>query len=330
MKEFLNRIYQQGTFSRQEARDLLLKVTAGEFAEVEVAALLSAFNMRPVTSEELLGFREAMLERALRIDLSAFEPMDIVGTGGDGKNTFNISTLSAFVIAGAGVRVAKHGNYGVSSVSGSSNVLELLGITFTNDITSLNQQLEVCGFTFLHAPLFHPAMKIVAPVRKVLGVRTIFNLLGPICNPADPSCFLLGAYSRDIAGLYASVMQKANKKYAVVHALDGYDEISLTGSTFVLTNEKAQVIEPEDWGFSRVFPGDIYGGKSPEAAKQIFLSVIQGLGTDQQNAVVIANAGLAISVAKGIYPQFGIASARESLESGAAYKVLRKYIGLQQ
>jgi anthranilate phosphoribosyltransferase len=296
---------------------------------VEVSALLSAFNLRPVTSDELLGFREAMLERALRIDLSAFDPMDIVGTGGDGKNTFNISTLSAFVAVGAGVKVAKHGNYGISSVSGASTVLELMGAVFTNDPHIIRKQIEVCGFTFLHAPLFHPAMKSVAHVRKALGIRTVFNLLGPLSNPADPSCFLLGAYNRDTAGLYASVLQKANKRYAVVHALDGYDEISLTGSSFVLTPDKAQVVEPEDWGFSRIFPGDIDGGKTPEAAKQIFLNIIQGLGTDQQNAVVIANAGLAISVYKGIAVEDGIAEARVSLDSGSAYKILQQYISLQ-
>lgn len=329
MRKHLELLYSGGSFSREEAHALMMSVTEGQYSDVEIAALLSALNLRPVGSEELLGFRDAMLERALRIDLSAYDPLDIVGTGGDGKNTFNISTLSCFVAAGAGVKVVKHGNYGVSSVSGASNVLEALGAKFTNDTDVIRQQLDQSGFTYLHAPLFHPAMKYVAPVRKAMGVRTIFNLLGPLSNPADPGYFVLGTYNRDTAGLYAAVMQKAGKHFAVVHALDGYDEISLTDSLFLLTPEKAQVVEPEDWGLPRVYPRDIEAGNSAEAAKEIFLNVIQGLGTEEQNAVVAANAGIAIAVAKHIAPEYGIDEAKESLRSGAAWKVLQNYLKVQ-
>lgn len=329
MRTYLEILYSGGEFDREEARKLMLAVTEGQYSDIEVAALLSALNLRPIGSEELLGFRDAMLERALRIDLASFSPMDIVGTGGDGKNTFNISTLSCFVAAGAGVKVAKHGNYGVSSVSGASNVLESLGARFSNNPTQISRQLEGSNFTYLHAPLFHPAMKHVAPVRKAMGVRTVFNLLGPLSNPADPDFFLLGAYNRDTAGLYAAVMQKAGKHFAVVHSLDGYDEISLTEAVFVLTHDKAQVVEPEDWGFRRVLPRELEAGSSPETAKQVFLNVIQGLGTDEQQDVVVANAGLAISVAKNIAPEYGIAEARESLDSGAAFKALQNFLNIQ-
>ena len=283
--------------------------------------------MRSITIEELQGFRDALLQMALQPGISTHNVMDIVGTGGDGKNTFNISTLSCFIVAGTGNKIAKHGNYGATSISGSSNVMEQLGYCFTTDSSVLNRQLDEAGICFLHAPLFHPALKAVAGVRKSLGVRTFFNMLGPMANPAQPQYQLVGVYNLEMARLYNYLLQQSKATFSILHSLDGYDEISLTGDTKVIGNGGEQLFTPEQLGKRRVLPADLYGGSSPEDAAAIFLKILKREGTWAQNAVVIANAAMALHAMN----QYGdyescYQMAVESLESGKAYAALKKLL----
>lgn len=286
---------------------------------------MSVFLMRPITVDELSGFREAMLELCLKTKFDEEDTIDIVGTGGDGKDTFNISTLSCFVVAGAGVKVTKHGNYGVSSVSGSSNVLEAIGYKFTNDASVLNKQLNAAGLCFMHAPLFHPAMKNVAPVRKELGVRTFFNLLGPLVNPCRPKYMLLGTYDLEIMRIYNYLLQETSHRYVILHSLDGYDEISLTGDYKIVSGEKEQIVKPEITCKAE----DLSGGKTVEESAGIFMHVLKGKGTKPQTEVVIANAAVAINCVK---ENLSLAEctvmARESIGSGSAFKSYEKLISL--
>jgi anthranilate phosphoribosyltransferase len=281
--------------------------------------------MRPITVDELSGFREAMLELCLKIKFDAKDTIDIVGTGGDGKDTFNISTLSCFVVAGAGVKVTKHGNYGVSSVTGSSNVLEAIGYKFTNDVSVLNEQLNEVGLCFMHAPLFHPAMKNVAPVRRELGVRTFFNLLGPLVNPSNPKYMLLGTYNLEILRLYNYLLQESGHKYVVIHALDGYDEISLTGNYKVVSGNSEEIVVPKNI-FKSV---DLIGGKTVDESARIFMSVLRGEGTQAQNEVVLANSAIAINCVKeNLSLEECNALASDSLKSKKALIVYEKLISL--
>ncbi|HEX7846400.1 MAG TPA: anthranilate phosphoribosyltransferase, partial [Chitinophagaceae bacterium] len=256
--------------------------------------------------------------------------IDIVGTGGDGKNTFNISTLSCFIVAGAGQKVAKHGNYGASSVSGASNVMEQLGYKFKNDNSALKKEIEGAGICFLHAPLFHPALKVVGPIRKNLAMRTFFNMLGPMVNPANPAYQLVGVFSLEMARIYNYLLQQTEKPFCIIHSLDGYDEISLTNDTKVISNDGEKIMTPEQLGKRMVEPHDIYGGNSVEEAAKIFTKVVRGEGTWAQNAVVLANAAMALHCT-GNYKTYedAFAAAVESLESGEAYKALQKLIALQ-
>jgi anthranilate phosphoribosyltransferase len=282
--------------------------------------------MRPITLNELKGFRKALLDLAIPVDFSAYETIDMCGTGGDGKNTFNISTLASFVVAGAGYKVAKHGNYGVSSVSGSSNVLESLGYQFTNEEKVLQQQLEVANITFLHAPKFHPAMASVAPVRKELKMKTFFNMLGPIVNPARPNHQLSGVFSLELARLYHYLFQEEQgKKYAVIYGLSGYDEISLTDDFVMKTNEGEFLLKPEDIGLARISPSEISGGNSVDDAVKIFMTILSGRGTEAQNDVVCANAAIAIGLMKKEKTNFTecFAEAKDSLLGGSAMKSLK-------
>ena len=319
MKTLLNNLYNHQTLSRLEAREVLTQIAKGEFDPFQVASFLTVFNMRSITVEELAGFRDAMLALCLAIDLSEFQPIDLCGTGGDGKNTFNISTVSAFVVAGAGVKVAKHGNYGVSSVSGSSNVMQYFGYQFTNDQDVLKRQVDQAGICFLHAPLFHPAMKHVAPVRRALGVKTFFNMLGPMVNPCFPKHQLVGVFNLELARLYHYLFQTEAKRYVVIHALDGYDEVSLTGPCKVASDEGERVVGPANFGFERIDAASIYGGDSVEAAARIFMNVLKNEATSSQMKVVVANSALAIQCAK---PQLdlldAVTAAQESLLSGKA------------
>jgi anthranilate phosphoribosyltransferase len=286
--------------------------------------------MRSITIDELQGFRDALLELCTKVDLNGYKTMDIVGTGGDGKNTFNISTLSCFIVAGTGQKVAKHGNYGMTSTSGASNVMEQLGYKLKNDISVLKKEVETANICFLHAPLFHPAMKTVSPMRKSLGIRTFFNMLGPMINPADPDYQLVGVFNLEMARIYNYLLQQTGKPFTIIHSLDGYDEISLTDDTKVITNAGEKVLTPEQLGKRMVQPQDIFGGNTVEEAAKIFLKIIKGEGTWAQNAVVFANAAMAL-YCTGSYTSYddAYAAAVESLESGKANECLQKLISLQ-
>lgn len=323
MKELLNRLINHETISREEARQALIAISTGNFSENQIAAFLTVYMMRSITIEELEGFRDGLQELCLAVDLSDYNPVDLCGTGGDGKDTFNISTLASFVTAGAGVNVTKHGNYGVSSSCGSSNVMEYLGIRFSSEKDFLQESLERAGICFLHAALFHPAMKKVAPVRKTLAVKTFFNMLGPMVNPAFPKNQVVGVYSLELARMYGYLYQNTDISFSILHALDGYDEISLTGGTKIISNTSESLLEPEDLGLAALQPEEISGGNSIESAAEIFLKVLNGKGTPAQNNVVCANAAMAIATVRKIDIKEGFALAQESLGSGKALAAFR-------
>ena len=324
MKKILNRLINHEPLDKEEARGVLVSISEGKYNPSQIASFLTVYMMRSVTLEELEGFRDALLDLCLAVDFSDYNTIDLCGTGGDGKDTFNISTLSSFVTAGAGVQVTKHGNYGVSSVSGSSNVLEYLGVRFSNNYEFLKRCLDEAGICVLHAPLFHPAMKNVAPIRKELGVKTFFNMLGPMVNPAFPKNQLVGVFDLELARMYGYLYQKNNKNYAVLHAMDGYDEISLTGAVKVISNTSNTILHPKDFGVAKIAPSDIYGGKSVSDSAKIFLEILNGNGSEAQENVVCANAGMAISIVENISIQNGFEKAKESLISGNALKALVK------
>ncbi|RZJ65719.1 MAG: anthranilate phosphoribosyltransferase [Flavobacterium sp.] len=324
MKTILNRLINHDTLSQQEAYDTLTSISAGNYNPSQIAAFLTVYMMRPITTAELYGFRSALLDLCVRIDLSDFETIDLCGTGGDGKDTFNISTLSSLVVAGCGIKVAKHGNYGVSSVSGSSNVMESLGVRFSNDESFLKRCIDEANICILHAPLFHPAMKNVAPIRKELAVKTFFNLLGPLVNPAFPQNQLSGVFSLELARMYAYLLQETDVNFGVLHALDGYDEISLTGNTKVISNLEETLFSPADFGFEKLNPSDIKGGETVADSVKIFTEILHGNGTQAQQNVVYANAALAIKMMKKCSLEEAIASAKESLKSGKALQTLQK------
>ncbi|MDW3649074.1 MAG: anthranilate phosphoribosyltransferase [Bacteroidia bacterium] len=327
MKGILNHLFSHQTLDKQQAKEILTNIAkGGMYNNSQVAAFLTVFIMRGITVEELGGFREAMLELCIPVPLEEFDPIDLCGTGGDGKNTFNVSTLASFVTAGAGVAVAKHGNYGVSSVSGSSNVIEYLGGTFSKDIDELKRQMERSNLCFLHAQLFHPAMKNVGPIRRELGVKTFFNMLGPMVNPAFPKKQLVGVFDLQLARLYGYLYQKTDKNFVILHSLDGYDEISLTADTKYLSNEGDNLISPEMMGLNRWQAEDLHGGDTVEEAAKIFMNVLQNQATEPQKQVVIANAAMAIHCSKGISISDAVASARESLDSGKALDSFKKFI----
>ncbi len=330
MKQLLNRLINHETISKEEARDALVNISNGAYNQSQIASFLTVYMMRSITVDELEGFRNALLELCLAVDFSDYNSIDLCGTGGDGKNTFNISTLSSFVAAGAGTKVTKHGNYGVSSVSGSSNVLEHLGVKFSNDKGFLEKCLNDAGICILHAPLFHPAMKNVAPIRRELGVKTFFNMLGPMVNPAFPKNQLVGVFNLELARIYGYLYQNTNKNFSILHALDGYDEISLTGDTKVISNKNEMMLSPNDFGVSRINQDDIFGGDTVEEAAKIFMKVITGKGTEAQNNVVSANAGMAIATVNKLSPKAGFELAKESLLAGKGLVALNKLQTLSQ
>lgn len=294
MKKILNHLFENRTFSREEAYEILTNITSEKYNGSQIAAFLTAYNMRSIRDVELEGFRDAMYDLCLKINFSDYELIDLCGTGGDGKNTFNISTLASFIVAGAGYKVAKHGNYGVSSGCGSSNVMEYLGYRFSNDPKELYRGLDQANITFLHAPLFHPAMKSVAPIRRELGSKTFFNMLGPLVNPANPKYQSVGVFSLELARLYGYIYQKTNKQFSILHALDGYDEISLTGDFKLINNLAEQIITLKDLGIEAIKQEQISGGDTVEEAAGIFKNILEVKGTKAQNQVVLANAALAI------------------------------------
>jgi len=294
MKKVLNKLFEQQRLTKQEAKEILIEIAAEKFNNAQIASFLTAFMMRPISVDELAGFREALLELSVKIDLSEFNTIDLCGTGGDGKDTFNISTLTSFVVAGTGNKVAKHGNYSASSVSGSSNMLEYLGYKFTNDEAILKHQIDETNICFLHAPLFHPAMKAVGPVRRELGMKTFFNMLGPLVNPSNPQNQMVGVFNLEVARLYNYLLQETSQNYGIVHSLDGYDEISLTSSFKLFTKNNEQLITPESLGLKRLKQEEIFGGDSVATSAKIFTSILDGNGTEAQNNAVLANAAFAL------------------------------------
>ena len=331
MKQLLYRLFEHQYLGREEARVILQNIAEGRYNDAQIASLITVFLMRSISVEELTGFREALLDMRVPIDLAEFKPIDIVGTGGDGKNTFNISTCSCFVVAGAGYNVVKHGNYGATSVSGASNVMEQHGIKFTNNNDQLRRNMEACHITYLHAPLFNPALKAVAPVRKNLGVRSFFNMLGPLVNPAMPAYQLLGVYNLPLLRLYNYTYQESGTRFAVVHSLDGYDEISLTADFKVAMPEKEKIYSPELLGFKRCQEADLDGGSTPEEAARIFDAVLENKATEAQRNCVVINSAFAIQV---ICPEKSIetciAEAKESLDSGRALATFKQYVSLNR
>ena len=330
MKDILNRMLNHEELSREEMKEILVGITQSEFPNEQITALLTALQMRGVTVDELLGFRDGILETGVPVPLHCDRYIDVVGTGGDRKNTFNISTTSCFVIAGAGYKVAKHGNYAATSTSGASNVIAHHGIKFTDDIDKLNRSLDECGIVYLHAQLFARAMKFVGPIRKALQFPTIFNLLGPLVNPSQPSCQLLGVANLDQMRLYNNVYQKIGIDYGIVNSIDGYDEISLTGSFKVTTNAYERIFRPEDLGFSIIKPEELVAGATEEEAAKIFDSVLENRCMPGQKQVVLANAAFGIQVLeqgkKSIEECIEIA--RESIDSGSALRTFRKFVEL--
>lgn len=324
MKETLNKLINHEILPKEEAKQILVNIAKGEYNPSQIAAFLTVYMMRSITIEELEGFRDALLELCLAVDLSDYDPIDLCGTGGDGKDTFNISTLASFVTAGAGVKVTKHGNYGVSSKCGSSNVMEFLGIKFSNDADFLKKSIEEAGICVLHAPLFPPAMKNVGPIRRELAVKTFFNMLGPMVNPAFPKNQMVGVFNLELARMYGYLYQNTDKKFTVLHALDGYDEISLTGDTKTISNMSEGMLAPADFGVAKISQNEITGGEDIAESAQIFLNVLHGKGTEAQNNVVCANAGVAIATVEGLTPKAGFEKAKESLLSGKGLEALKK------
>ncbi|MDP3313140.1 anthranilate phosphoribosyltransferase [Lutibacter sp.] len=328
MKTILNKLFEQERLTKEEAKHILIEIAGEKFNTSQMASFLTVFMMRPISVNELAGFREALLELAVKVDLSDFNTIDLCGTGGDGKNTFNISTLTSFVVAGTGQKVAKHGNYGVSSVSGSSNMLEFLGYKFTNNESILKSQIENANICFLHAPLFHPAMKAVGPVRKELGIKTFFNMLGPIVNPSNPQNQLVGVFNLEVARVYNYLLQETTQNYGIVYSIDGYDEISLTSGFKLCTKNDEQLITPEDLGLKRLEQSEIFGGDSVKEAASIFLSILDGKGTEAQNNVVLANAAFALKIidSNKLF-ETAFEEAKNSLFELKAKESLKKLIG---
>ncbi|MGB3587994.1 MAG: anthranilate phosphoribosyltransferase [Tunicatimonas sp.] len=327
MKSILNDLIEYKLLDKHAAKEILVRLAQGEFNQSQMAAFLTVFLMRSITVEELEGFQEAMLELCVPLNIGEYDAIDLCGTGGDGKNTFNISTTASFVVAGAGQNVAKHGNNGVSSVCGSSNLLAYFGYEFTNDTDQLKRSLDQAGICFLHAPLFHPAMKNVAPVRRELGMKTFFNMLGPMVNPSFPKKQLVGVFNLELARLYAYLFQKSDKQFVILHSLDGYDEISLTGPFRMITNSGEYMLHPNDLGFQTHAPEALYGGETVEESAEVFLTILSGKGTLAQQQVVLANAGMAIQCGNpSLTLKESINKARESLKSGRALRAFQKLV----
>ena len=330
MKKVLNRLTQYETLTEDESRNIIIEISEGKLNTSEISSFLTIFMIRNITIEELNGFRKALIELSLKINLEEFDPIDLCGTGGDEKDTFNISTLASFVTAGTGVKVAKHGNYGVSSSCGSSNVLESLGLNFDNDSNKIKEAVDKANICFLHAPLFHPAMKNVAPVRKELGLKTFFNMLGPMVNPTMPKKQIVGVYNLELARIYNYLYQLTDINYNIIHSLDGYDEISLTGNTKVYSRKSEFILESEDFNLKNINPVDIKGGIDIKSSAKIFMNVLNGDGSNDQENVVCANASLAIAISKKILILDAFEEAKESIKSGKALKCFNNLVNIMK
>ncbi|WP_339838782.1 anthranilate phosphoribosyltransferase [uncultured Flavobacterium sp.] len=326
MKTILNRLINHEILSKAEAKDVLVNISAGNYNTSQISAFLTVYMMRSITIEELSGFREALLELCIPVDFSAYNTIDLCGTGGDGKDTFNISTLASFIVAGTGIKVAKHGNYGVSSISGSSNVMEKMGVKFTNDIDFLTKSIEETNIAILHAPLFHPAMKNVGPIRKELAVKTFFNMLGPMVNPSFPKNQMVGVFSLELARMYAYLYQNTTTNYSILHGLSGFDEVSLTDDVKIISNHSEQILKPIDFNFPSIKLESIKGGNTIDEAAKIFHNVISGKGSIEQNSVVCVNAAVAIQTIEKSSYEDALAKAQESLISRKAFEKLNQLI----
>jgi anthranilate phosphoribosyltransferase len=327
MKQYLQKRISGEVLSKTEAQEALSIIAKGDANNSQIASFLTTYMIKSITADELEGFRDAMLDLALTVDLSEFSPMDVCGTGGDGKDTFNISTTSSFVVAGAGQRVAKHGNHGVSSSVGSSTVLEYLGVKFTNDESYLKAKIESAGICFLHAPLFHPAMRFVGPIRKELGMKTFFNMLGPILNPAKVQKQLTGVYSPEVLNIYGELFSKMNRNFGVLYGLDGYDEISLTSDFELITKRGKETFSPEQMGFTKCKQEDLHGGNNVEESAKILVNILENKGTKAQTEVVLANAATALYCANDdLSLSDAVLMAKESLISGKALNSFKKFI----
>lgn len=330
MKNILNRLIQHEILTKEEAKDVLVNISSGSYNSSQIAAFMTVYMMRSITIEELAGFSEALLELCISVDFSAYNTIDLCGTGGDGKDTFNISTLASFIVAGTGIKVAKHGNYGVSSISGSSNVMEKMGVKFTNDSDFLTKSIEETNIAILHAPLFHPAMKNVGPIRKELGVKTFFNMLGPMVNPSFPKNQMVGVFSLELARMYAYLYQNTATNYSILHGLSGFDEVSLTDEVKIISNTSEQILKPIDLKLPECKLETIKGGTTVDEAAKIFYDVISGKGTTAQNNVVCANAAIAIQTVEKSRYEEALAKAQESLVSGKALEKLKKLIAISE
>jgi anthranilate phosphoribosyltransferase len=330
MKQTLTYLFAQNTLSMGEAKAILLRIGQGEFSDAEIASFLTVYLMRKITPQELAGFREALLELCIPLNFSEYNTIDVCGTGGDEKNTFNISTAAAFVIAGAGYKVVKHGNYGVSSSCGSSNVLEYLGYKFSNNTDKIKHELEQAGICYLHAPFFHPAMKHVGPVRKSLKIRTFFNLLGPMVNPSRPKNQIVGVFNQEVQELYHQVYKELDMNYYILHNLDGYDEISLTDKFRAVSQQEDKLYSPADLGFEQAKQEDLFGGETVKESADIFINVLSGKGTTAQTNVVLANAAFAIKCFNSkMNLDECVSIAREAISNGKAIEALKQLIELQ-
>lgn len=323
MKTILNRLINHEILTKDEAKNVLVNISTSQYNPSQITAFLTVYMMRSITIEELSGFREALLELCIPVDFSQYNTIDLCGTGGDGKNTFNISTLASFVTAGAGIKVAKHGNYGVSSISGSSNVIENLGIKLSADTDFIQKSMEKANIAILHAPLFHPAMKNVGEIRKQLGVKTFFNMLGPMVNPSFPKNQLVGVFSLELARMYSYLYQKTDTNFCILHGFDGFDEISLTDETKIISKSNESILKPSDFNLQKQDLHQIKGGETVEESAEIFYRIISGKGTNEQNNVVCANAGMAIATVENSSILEGFEKAKESLLGRKALEKLK-------
>ena len=326
MKKILEYLFNYNKLNYDQAKEILIDITSNKYSHSEIASFMTIYKMRNPSIEEMEGFRDALLEQCIKIDFDDFNTIDLCGTGGDGKDTFNISTISSFIVAGSGFKVTKHGNYGVSSNCGSSNVLEYLGVKFSNDENHLKKCLDQSNICYLHAPIFHPSMKNVAPIRKDLGFKTFFNLLGPLVNPSSPKNQITGVYNLEIARLYGYIFKNTDKNFSIVYSLDGYDEISLTGSFKLINNFSEFISDCNYFKLQKTTAKDILGGKSIEDSANIFKNILSGKGTNNQVNVVLANSSLAIQTITNKDIDECIEIAKESIESGKAYSSLKKLI----
>ncbi len=331
MKQLLTKLFECQRLTFEESRSLMHHIARNELNEAQIASVLTAFIIRTISIEELQGFRQALIELAIQVSLNDGYGIDLCGTGGDGKNTFNISTLSSFVVAAAGYPVIKHGNYGATSISGSSNMMEYFGYRFSNEEGKLQNELDRTGLCFLHAPLFHPALKAVGPVRRQLGIKTFFNLIGPLVNPANPDYRISGVYSSEAGRVYSYFLQAENKKYIVLHSLDGYDEVSLTSPVKLFSQQGETMINFNEFGFKTIKPSDISGGRTVEESAGIFISVLENNSTPEQHSVVVANSALAITcIDESKTLNDSLVIAHEAIVSGKAARIFKQLMSIQK